>query len=286
MTGQRNIWLVANAGSGSVREELLAHLDIVCADTGVCIAGRSQFPDEPIPSREELSAKGIDTVVTLGGDGTINAVVSALEQWDGSILVLPGGTQNLTPKRLHADAKAADVFGRWAKGEGRRVRLPMIRSSQGIALAGVLIGPGTSWNSVREALRAGDPGGMLSAVSTAIENTTGNPPVRIASPEVGEPDGYPLVELVVEDQGIDVVAYNARTGADFAGHTWALLRQEFREGPHERFGSFDEVTLASTGADPLDLLLDGEPADGEIRETFALDTCPVDLIATQPDNTA
>ena len=30
----------------------------------------------------------------------------------------------------------------------------------------------------------------------------------------------------------------------------------------------------------IDLLLDGEPADGRERENFTLDACPVDLIAT------
>ena len=284
MTGKRKIWLVTNAGSGSVREELLANVDDVCAEQGVRIAARSHFPNDSIPSREDLSALGVETVVTLGGDGTINAVVSALAGWDGAILPLPGGTQNLTPKRLHAEASAEEVFAAWARGDGRRVRLQIIRARSGMALAGVLVGPGTSWNDVREALRDGDPGGMLGAVGAAIEGTAGNSPVRIVQPEAGDREGYPLVELVPHGNGLDVVAYHARTGADFAGHTWALLRQEFREGPHESYGPFEKVTLASTDGEPLDLLLDGEPADGDTRETFSLDTWPVDLIATQPDD--
>jgi hypothetical protein len=280
MTGHRDIWLIANQGSGSVREETLAKLDQCCASSDLCIAKRSTFPDDGIPDRQELARLGIDTVVTLGGDGTINAVVTELSGWDGAVLPLPGGTQNLLTKRLHGDVEVDAVMDAFAAGTAQRIRPKIIRCRSGVALAGLLVGPGTSWNEVREALRAGDPGAMLAATGAAIEGTTGRPPVRIARPEAGDEAGYPILELVPHSGGIDVAAYHARSGADFVGQTWALLRQEFREGPHETFGPFPEVELASTGSEPLDLLLDGEPADGRERENFTLDACPVDLIAT------
>ena len=280
MTGHRDIWLIANQGSGSVREETLAKLDQCCASSDLCIAKPSTFPDDGIPDRQELARLGIDTVVTLGGDGTINAVVTELAGWDGAVLPLPGGTQNLLTKRLHGDVEVDAVMDAFAAGTARRIRPKIIRCQSGVALAGLLVGPGTSWNEVREALRAGDPGAMLAATGAAIEGTTGRPPVRIARPEAGDEVGYPILELVPHSGRIDVAAYHARSGADFVGQTWALLRQEFREGPHETFGPFPEVELASTGSEPLDLLLDGEPADGRERENFTLDACPVDLIAT------
>ena len=246
MTGHRDIWLIANQGSGSVREETLAKLDQCCASSDLCIAKRSTFPDDGIPDRQELARLGIDTVVTLGGDGTINAVVTELAGWDGAVLPLPGGTQNLLTKRLHGDVEVDAVMDAFAAGTARRIRPKIIRCQSGVALAGLLVGPGTSWNEVREALRAGDPGAMLAATGAAIEGTTGRPPVRIARPEAGDEVGYPILELVPHSGGIDVAAYHARSGADFVGQTWALLRQEFREGPHETFGPFPEVELASS----------------------------------------
>lgn len=268
-----------------MREDTLASLDKACEKFGICIAERSTFPEDGVPSREVLAQRGIETVVTLGGDGTINAVVSALAGWDGAILPLPGGTQNLTPKRLHGDAEVDAVFAAFAAGKARRVRLGIIRSTRGIALAGLLVGPGTSWNAVREAMRDGDAGTMISAIGTAIEGTTGNPPVRVAEPEVGEEEGYPIIELIVEGDGIDIAAYHARNGADFLGQTWALLRQEFREGPHETYGPFERIVLASSGNETLDLLLDGEPRPGDVRETFTFEPCPVDLMATASEVT-
>ena len=282
MAEQRDIWLVANEGSGSVREELLANLHASCAQSDLCIVGRSDFPRDSIPSPQDLAARGIDTLFALGGDGTINAVVSALAGWEGAILPLPGGTQNLLTHRLHGDAEVDTVVSSFARGKAERVRPRIIRSSQGLALAGLLIGPGTSWNEVREALRHGDPAEMLRATGTAIEGTTGRPPVRIAEPAVGQREGYPIIELVPHAGGMDAAAYHARTGADFVAQTWALLRQEFREGPHDTLGPFDRLVLESTGGEPLDLLLDGEPAHAGPRETFTLEPCPVDLIATMP----
>jgi len=280
MSISRDIWLITNEGSGSVREELLADLHEACERSSLCIAERTTFPSEEIPSPAELDQRGIDTVVTLGGDGTINAVVAALAGWGGAVLPLPGGTQNLLPKRVHGEAGVHEVIEAFARGNARRVRPQIIRSSKGIALAGLLVGPGTSWNEVREALRAADAGAMLTAAGAAIQNTAGQPPVRIRQPDAGAPEGYPIVELMPHAGGIEIAAYHARTGADFVAQTWALLRQEFREGPHDTLGPFQETTLASTGAQPLDLLLDGEPAHGDATETFALDKCPVDLIAT------
>jgi len=275
-----DIWLITNEGSGSVREELLSDLHEACESSGLCIAERTTFPRESIPTQSELEARGIDVIVTLGGDGTINAVVSAMAGWTGAVLPLPGGTQNLLTTRIHGDASVHDVIRAFAQGEAHRVRPTIIRCDQGLALAGLLVGPGTSWNEVREALRAGDPGQMLVAAGKAIENTTGNAPVRLAEPEAGERDGYPILELIPHAEGMDVAAYHARTGADFVAQTWAVLRQEFREGPHDTYGPFDTLSVESTGGEEIDLLLDGEPEHGDTRVTFTLDTCPVDLLAT------
>ncbi|GAB5348704.1 diacylglycerol/lipid kinase family protein [Alteriqipengyuania sp. 357] len=280
MTKSRDIWLITNEGSGSVREELLSDLHEACERSDLCIAERTTFPRDSIPTPEQLEDRGVETVVTLGGDGTINAVVAALAGWSGAVLPLPGGTQNLLTHRLHGDAVVHEVLHAFATGKARRSRPKIIRSAQGIALAGLLVGPGTSWNEVREALRAGDPSAMLSATGTALQDTTGMPPVRIAEPDAGEREGYPILELVPHAGGLDVAAYHARTGADFLAQTWALLRQEFREGPHDTYGPFDRLVLESTGDEPLDLLLDGEPAHGQEREVFTLDACPVDLIET------
>lgn len=281
MAETRDIWLVTNEGSGSVREELLAALHRSCERCDLCIAGRTDFPSDDIPTREQLDASGIDTLVALGGDGTINAVVSALAGWQGAILPLPGGTQNLLTHRLHGEAEVDAVVTAFARGEAKRLRPRILQSSKGIALAGLLVGPGTSWNEVREAMRAGDPAQMLRAAGVAFDGTANRPPVRIAEPEAGDAEGYPILELVPHAQGIDAAAYHARNGADFVGQTWALLRQEFREGPHETFGPFEALVLESTGGEELDLLLDGEPAHGTARESFTLAHCPVDLIATQ-----
>lgn len=280
MADEIDIWLITNEGSGSVRDELLADLHDACESSGLCIAARTTFPSEEIPTREELERREIEVVVTLGGDGTINAVVSALAGWSGAILPLPGGTQNLLTKRVHGDAVVHEVVHAFAKGRSRRARPTIIRSSQGFALAGLLVGPGTSWNDVREAMRDGEPAKMLASVGTAIDGTTGSAPVRVAEPEVGEREGYPILELVPHAGGLDVAAYHARTGADFVAQTWALLRREFREGPHDSFGPFDTLVLESCAGEPLDLLIDGEPADAGPRESFRLEDCPVDLIAT------
>ena len=110
MSTSRDIWLITNEGSGSVREELLADLHEACERSSLCIAERTTFPSEEIPSPAELDQRGIDTVVTLGGDGTINAVIAALAGWGGAVLPLPGGPTTIWP---HGMTLSRAAVSRW-----------------------------------------------------------------------------------------------------------------------------------------------------------------------------
>ena len=46
--------------------------------------------------------------------------------------------------------------------------------------------------------------------------------------------------------------------------SWAVLRRRFRDGPHERLGLLDRLVIESCDDQPLDILIDGEPASSAI----------------------
>jgi hypothetical protein len=282
MGGARDIWLVRNEASGSNRAQALTALEGCCAEAGFHISRQTCFPDEPLPGPDDLDAAGIDLLAVFTGDGTANSLIAGLAGWRGAVLVLPGGTMNLLYHRLHGDRDMVEVVALAAAGKTRRRRPGVIRCAQGTAMVDLLAGPGTRWYEVREAMREADVLAVADSAAQAIEETLADP--GIACREVGRREGYPLVMLTPHDAGIEVSGFHAEAPGEFLAQGWALLRRNFREGPHDALGMLPRVTLASTDGAPFGMMLDGEKAEAPGEQEFVLAPCEVDLLATEPDD--
>lgn len=280
MTRARDIWLVCNTASGSNDAEALAAVVSALDRAGLRIARRITFPDEPAPSAGDLRAAGIDALAVFAGDGTVNAVVTGLFGWEGLIHVLPGGTKNLLARRLHGDARPAEILGRLDTGLTRRVRPAILQSRHGPALTGVIAGPGTAWNTVREALREAAVGDVVQGIFEAVATMEEQPNIRCAQPACGRDAGYVAITLTPTEAGIETNGYYAETLADNARQGAALLQRDFRSGPHEWLGLHQTIRLELRGEAGMGLLIDGEPFEGAAREDFRLGPCEVDLLAS------
>jgi diacylglycerol kinase family enzyme len=283
MDGTRAIWLVNNAASGSNDDAALAALEACCGEHGLHVARRTVFPDEDLPGPAALDAAGIGLVAVFAGDGTINSLIGALAGWNGALLVLPGGTMNLLYHRLHGDRTVEQVVAAVTRGESALRRPGVIRCSFGNAYAGMLAGPGTAWGRVREAMREAAVVELAGSTVTAIDETLTGEMIRCAAPALGRREGYPLLCLEPGDDAIEVVAYYAETAGQYLEQAWALVRRNFREGPHELLGHTRKVRLASTRGNAFGLLIDGEQAEATPEVEFALAAAEVDLVATATD---
>ena len=278
---ERRLWLVNNASSGSNDDTALAALEQCCGEHGFSVAHRTVFPDQELPTPAMLDAAGIAEVAIFAGDGTVNALVAALSGWGGAVLVLPGGTMNLLYHRLHGERSLEEVVAAAASGAADKRRPGVIRSRHGDAYAGVLAGPGTSWGRVREAMREHAVVELAESTVAAIQQTLTGEMIACAQPRLGRPEGYPLVNLTPHDGGIEVEGYLSQTPGEYLEQAWALLKRNFREGPHDILGVATEVRLASTEGNPFGLLIDGEQIECGADEVFRLATCEVDLLATE-----
>ena len=284
MSSPRRLWLIANASSGSNDEEALSLLEETCGDAGFHVAHRTHFPRYDLPTPAMLAAADVDLVAIFAGDGTLNSTIMHLAGWDGAVLVLPGGTMNLLYHRLHGEREIAEVIRAAAAGETRPLRPMIVRGPQWGALAGLMAGPGTSWNQVREAMRSKSIIEMAGHTIEAVEETLAGPMITCVEPALGRREGYPLVLLSPGEDGIEVTAYYAETPGDYLGQSVALLKRDFREGPHDQLGVADRIVLESTDGSAFGLLVDGEPAQTEgPRAEFVTARCEVDLLATQAD---
>ena len=273
-------WLVVNARSGSCTPEALAGLEDHFEAHGFTVAHTVRFPDEDLPTPEALDAADVGMLAVFSGDGTLNAAITDLYGWGGSIVVLPGGTMNLLSHRLHGDTTCEIILSRIAAGACRTVRPLVARCEAGDALAGLLVGPGTAWASVREAMRDLDVPALAEETGEAVARTTSGPGVACVEPQRGRDGGDPLIEFTPCHRGLQLDAFHADGAAELIQQTWALVRRRFREGPHDRLGLFDEVVLESCAGEKLSILIDGEPAEVPTRATFTVAPCEVDLLAT------
>jgi diacylglycerol kinase family enzyme len=283
MLRARRVWLVVNRASGSNGQEALASLERGCSDAGFAVDRIISFPDQPLPTGVALDRAGVETVAVFAGDGTVNALVAALDGWKGAVLVLPGGTMNLLYHRLHGDRAGEEVVRLAAKGEAKRARPGVIRCEAGTALAEVLVGPGTSWRDVREAMREADLVGIAANAAQALGATLAEPGVVCRSGDFGEGDEYPLIMLTPAGGVIRASGFRAETAADYIQGSWAVLRRRFREGPHDDLCAGAQITLTSNDGERLAVLIDGEPAECPPEAVFRLVPCGVDLLATASD---
>lgn len=280
MISGKTIWLAVNAASGSNSEAALAALEQAFSDADYPIARRIGFHDEGAPSLDELRRECVDVLAIFTGDGTVNALVTGLYGWEGAVLVLPGGTMNILAQRLHGDALVSEIIAKVAAGRARVLRPTLVRSRHGDGLSGILAGPGTAWAHVREAIRETDVLGTISTAAGAIGQSTAGPKVHVHEPASGREEGYSAIQLVPMADGLAVEAYYAETLGDYAKQGIALLRRNFREGPHDELGRHRKVRLACPEGEAMGLLIDGEPHEAASEEWFTLARCGVDLLAT------
>lgn len=280
MTTPGPLWLVANSASGSNDETSLAALVEQLGSVGHAPARVIDCAAEELPSRAALEQAGVATLVVFTGDGTVSALLPPLEGWSGQALVLPGGTTNLLAKLLHSPCETDAIITAFAAGRSRPVRQPCVRLSAHVALCEVLAGPGAKWSDVREGLREGQLGTVASTALDAVKDSAGGAMVQVADPVLGHDEGYAGVRVVPHAQGLVVDGYRSDGFADYLKQGLALIKRDFREGPHDELGTHPGVVCRSADGSPIELMIDGERATGQGEERFSLATLAVDLLAT------
>src|SRR5215208_7051213 len=91
------IKLIANPGSGKMLEypKLLEQVTQYFVDHGIPIDVALAHPTtEAVPIAKKAVKNGYSTVIAMGGDGTISAVVRGLAGSDVHMGIIPAGTEN------------------------------------------------------------------------------------------------------------------------------------------------------------------------------------------------
>lgn len=273
-------WLVVNGASGSHGDGSVESLSRALAAAERAPGRVIDLQRERCPRLGDLVTAQVGLLAVFGGDGTLNTAIRAVEGWDGEVLALPGGTANLLARSLHGEAEAEAIIA--GLGTPRLTARPRncIRCGTHTALIEVLAGPGAAWSDVREGLREGSVAQVAgSALDAAVQSTAG-PMVRVVEPALGRAEGYSGIRLTPGGANLEVEGYGARRLTDYVLQGLALLRRDFREGPHDELGRHPAVRCRSADGSPIELMIDGERATGAAEEQFLLAPLAVKLLAS------
>lgn len=270
----KRLWLISNASSGSTSTEVVAKLEERCADYD--IAGRSVFPADALPDAATLEGAGVDTLVILAGDGTINAATTRVDDWDGACLVLPGGTMNGLAKALHGDAGWVDVLAR-APG-GRLVRMPVATCGGNRGLVGVILGPAASWFHAREAVRGGAYAKLGRALRYAVRKTFART-IRVVG-DTRHGGRHRAVIVTPEAHGLEIAAISTASWLAGARLGWDWLLGDWRDGKDVSVTHVPAATMISSR--PITALFDGEPTKLPSPATVVHGETRLKFVATRP----
>ncbi|ATY32278.1 diacylglycerol/lipid kinase family protein [Sphingomonas psychrotolerans] len=273
------LWFITNPDSGTTNRAKCEALEAVFEESGLALAGRTDFPEEKLPTPEDLDGAKVDTVVLFAGDGTINAALSALEKWQGAFLILPGGTMNLLAKGLHSETDPQKIL-RAAHISDRRVALPYVIAGEHRAFVGLILGPAASWFRAREAVRKGRLGRLRAAVRGAWRKTFGERGIRVAGAS-GLGDSYQAVFVTPDLKGLEVAAVDARDWGAIVQLGWDWLTGDWVTAHAVSEASTQELRVR--GHRPALALFDGEPVTLQPHEKIRAGKSLETFIATRTD---
>jgi diacylglycerol kinase family enzyme len=259
------LWFITNPDSGTTSRAKCDALEAVFEENGLKLAGRTEFPEQKLPKPAELDAAGADTVVLFAGDGTINAALCALADWEGAFLILPGGTMNLLAKALHSDLDPHRIVHA-AHHSRKLVALPYVEAGRHRAFVGLILGPAATWVRAREAARKGKLGRLVGAARAAWRKTFGEQGIRVAGAP-GLSDRYQAVFVRPDPEGLDIAAVDARDWKSIAQLGWEWVNGDWVAARSVTETLAKELRVRGRGR--VLALFDGEPVMLDSRETIS-----------------
>ncbi|MEQ8410708.1 MAG: hypothetical protein RIC51_03780 [Erythrobacter sp.] len=281
--------LVVNSASGSYSERAVADVRAALPGSGAVSGGGERGEGgagvrtfdcrlDELPGRAALDQLGARLLVVFAGDGTISRHFARLEAegWDGAVLALPGGTQNLLATAMFGTLCAPEIAAMLARGDLVGTRRHCMRCAGHTALAEILCGPGARWADVREDIRARDMGEAAAKSLDITREAASGALARLADPAAGREEGYPGLHFSLPDGAMVARGYRMENLGDWLRQGLAMARRDFREGPFDELGIMDRARIEAVEGSTIDLMIDGEHArtGAEVRirrEPFALE---------------
>ena len=109
--------LIANPAAGGTSPSRVERAALCLRDLGIALeTAITTRPGEATAIARQAAAQGIDAVIAMGGDGTINEVINGVVGSDAVVGVIPAGTVNVLARETGIPVKT----DRRRRGDRRR----------------------------------------------------------------------------------------------------------------------------------------------------------------------
>lgn len=254
--------IIVNEKSGSVPEDGREQLAAFISEEG----HEAVLPADTEAGLEEqvngLMAAGCEAIAVWGGDGTICAV---LQTANGNVpvLVLPGGTMNLLPKRLHNDELdwKKIVHGVLANPKPSWISAGEVDGQRFYVAA--LFGQLTHIGASREAVREG---AILQAVSilTDREVLDIESNIHVEVDQSGTMKDCPATAAAVipsDQDGLEIAVIAPDNHLDLAASAMDALVRGWRESAHFHADGVTGIRMRHKDGKAIPATIDGEPCE-------------------------
>lgn len=254
--------IIVNEKSGSVPEGGQLLLEEAIRELGheIAFSGKGPCPEDFGEWAVAASEAGADVICVWGGDGTIAAVLQQAGA-DLPILVLPGGTMNMLPKRLH------DSQLDWRKVLAAVLANPQAQWISAGEVAGrrfyvaAIFGQLTKLGESREAAREGE---LLEAVEILASPDIFDIETDLQV-EVELADGtreFPATAAAVlpsETGGLELAVIAPDSHLDLAAAAMDAMVRGWREGAHFHADNATRIRFEQAKGKGISSTVDGEP---------------------------
>ena len=280
---------VAGGGRGLIQARAL-HEALKACDIPVTLYTTTQAGDGHVEAGRTVA----DTVVVVGGDGTLNEVLNGLpEAFQGALVILPVGTANVVARELGMRSDPDFVADAIAAGNSVAMDVGVHNGQR------FLLGAGAGLDAaVTHAVQSsrGSRSSLMKWVGPALRVMTSYTypkiVVTVDGTQIAEPGEYVIVgncrnsagifpatpQANISDQTLDICIFHHLNWFRLA---WLLVRvwnPRFIEAPWITYLQGRHITLEPLSADdPVLLQIDGDPA-GELPATFTLMDWTVNMI--------
>lgn len=254
--------IIVNEKSGSVPEggQLLLEEEIHALGHEIIFSSPGPCADDPGEWSESARTSGAEILCVWGGDGTIAAVLQSAGS-NLPILVLPGGTMNLLPKRLHDGqldwrkvlqevlAKPERLWISAGEVGGRRFYVAAI------------FGQLTKLGESREAAREGE---LLEAVEilTSPETLDIGAQMQIKVELADRTRNFPATAAAIlpsETGGLEIAVIAPDNHLDLAAAAMDAMVRGWRDGAHFHADNARSIGFRHAEGKDISATVDGEP---------------------------
>ncbi len=231
-----------------------------------------------------VEASSCDTLIVIGGDGTIRSAAQHAT-FDGPALIpLPGGTMNLLPKALYGDLSWQETLAVTLRNPKKRV-LSGGKIGEDRFFITALIGAPALWAKAREALREGAIDVALEKGAQAVDRMFASKvSYEFNALHMGSAEAItvtcPLISEVLSDDRkvFEAAVIDISHAGDMLGLATAAAFGQWRDDQNVAVVATERVKITADTRIPI--ILDGEPIERDLA--FEVEFIPKAFTAIVP----